>query len=232
MNRTEHMRSLRGEGQTLAAIGALYGVSRQRVFQLIGSTGRPRRRHPRVEVRPRPRWTAERLKAELGDWVERHEGETITYTTFNKAGSYTLRAAVEGLGGFPYWRRRLGQRLTRPRPSDVGRWFEERAMEALRARGFTAERMPWRAPYDIRVNGLRIDVKGASHPMRGAWWFNLPSLSRDVVLAGCGDSPVRWLVIPPDALGSGKGLAVRTDLGTWAPYEKPWRYLNGESEGC
>lgn len=59
------------------------------------------------------------------------------------------------------------------RATQTGRLGERLSAEHLQALGMTVEPMPQGAPYDLLVNGWRVDVKTSSVPTNGRYRYHL-----------------------------------------------------------
>lgn len=140
------MRELRFERKlSLQAIGDMYGVSRERVRQLIGNSGKryggfnsqhEDAKKRRVAIRSYPHLTNAELSAEL----------KISVQTIVKHRSNT-RHAID----------------SNNLATMVGIQYEELASTVLTEEGMPNKLMPFLHPFDILTDlGVRIDVKGAT----------------------------------------------------------------------
>lgn len=75
-------------------------------------------------------------------------------------GEGGLANKVARTGGFAVWARRLGLRL-KGTETHRGQAWEAREARALRELGASVEWQSTKAPFDLLVNGLRVDVKSA-----------------------------------------------------------------------
>lgn len=135
--RCQVMLSLRYDhGWTLNEIGILFGVTRERVRQIIGNSGWMAAKYRKREVRAAPyEVTNQQLADELG----------LTYATVSYLRAGIPKKAPSGS------LRRIGQKC------------EERVEEKLESLGYTVEKMAPNAPFDLLVDGeIKIDVKYAS----------------------------------------------------------------------
>lgn len=137
--REEEMLRLRFEKLwTLQEIADEYGLSRERVRQIIGNSGRgykPKR------IRRQARAMADKTNREVAEALGISYGLASTLRA-------DIRTPVDGDGS-----------------ASVGFDKEEWAAEHLRALGFDVELMPFRHPFDMLVNdSCRVDVKYCSTP--------------------------------------------------------------------
>ena len=121
---------------TLQKIGDKYGISRQRVAQILGNTGRGyASAQKELLVSGKEELTNNQVAKETG-----LHPRTIQYYRKNK------RYKIDG---------------DEKTPVVVGRKAEDWAIQLLKSKGFEVEGMPHRHPYDLEVNGWRVDVKYA-----------------------------------------------------------------------
>lgn len=131
----EEMKRLRKEGNlTLSEIGYIYRISRERVRQLIGNTGRGYKKTKTKElVLSYPNLTNKELAVELG----KSEGTVSRYRS-------SVRHKLDG-----------GNAL-------IGSVAEEMVLKILRENGIECKLMPHKHKFDILVNkNIRVEVKSA-----------------------------------------------------------------------
>lgn len=138
MDRIQEMKRLRFEcGYKLKDIASLFGISRERVRQLIGNTGRELRKE----------WTKKVI--ESGKYSHVYEGSIDDLRDLH--------------GAISTWKKDWGNHrhvATEGSPLYVGQQFEERASEILTQHGIKNTLMPVKHPFDILTeSGIRIDVK-------------------------------------------------------------------------
>lgn len=139
--RVKEMRRLRDNGATIAAIGEIFGVSRERVRQLIGNTGRK------------------------SDEIIRLERQRIIDT--NRDLTTPELEAKMGIKISGHGKRNYHHPIAGDNSCSRGNIAETMAAELLRKHGFGVELMPLHHPFDILVNGsIRVDVKAASNPSK------------------------------------------------------------------
>ena len=134
------MRKLRDNGATIQAIGNIYGISRERVRQLIGNTG-----YAAATVIKNERQNIVNINKDL---TTPELAEKLGVSTRGFARNYHHPVAGDG-------------------PAARGNQAEVRAAEILRHNGFMPELMPLHHPFDMLINGsIRIDVKSTYKPLR------------------------------------------------------------------
>lgn len=110
--RIEKMRQLRNDGLTYAAIGEQYGLSKQRIYQLLGGDGRCNskgalidKKWLRVQVEIKGRWSTDIAK-ELG-MSKSMINERVNCCGFERTvvlgpGEWPTEPAFKGIGGYLY----------------------------------------------------------------------------------------------------------------------------------
>jgi len=164
--RKEEMKNLRLQGMNGADIGEIYGISRERVRQIIGN------------IRPEKDKIFNNILSRINPNMTRDDVLQIIPTGYqNKALSYfgTIRHAIKGGA------------------SKLGALGEETAREILAARGYNCELMPFSCPYDLLVNGYRVDVKSPTTPYWGKSTVN-PSYRISRIKNGSQCDYFIWLI--------------------------------------
>lgn len=87
-------------------------------------------------------------------------GRMPTSGDLRAIGRNDLALAASRRGGFPYWAEKLNLPL-KGEKTQFGLAIEEKICSWLREQGWNAVRQGRRAPFDILVNKVRIDVKAA-----------------------------------------------------------------------
>lgn len=160
----EMLRLRYAELWTLKEIGDKYGITRERVRQIVGSSGYKSAK-------------SERLKKEIRAHIDKTNNELAE----------EMELAVSTIIKY-----RGGQRhkLEPGSPAAIGAMHERIAKELLVQNGFVAELMPHNHPFDILVNGIiKIDVKSSPNEWNppsikkrkksNAWQFNIRNVSTD-----------------------------------------------------
>lgn len=137
--RKQEMIKMRNSGKSTVEIANIFGISRERVRQIIGNTGKDFLRN----------WTLNAIQSGKFDYV--HEGKKSdlkklpgTYSVWRADWGHHRHKAVGGL-------------------VKHGQEFEERASRILLQNGIPNELMCHTSPFDIKtLSGLRIDVKSVS----------------------------------------------------------------------
>jgi hypothetical protein len=83
-------------------------------------------------------------------------------------GSYALSNAVVRSGGFETWAKKL-KLPVKPSCTKTGRMWEKRENANFQRMGFETQRQSMLAPFDILVNGKRVDVKAAHLKKHRGW---------------------------------------------------------------
>lgn len=138
---TEARRLRLSEGWTLAKIAKYFGLSRQRVSQLIGNTGRISNPEHRATKRviPPARFSVEHIGDKLN--VELANIFGVSQSTISR------------------WRHILGMTPSSRSAVYRGQLGETSVLDQLSKRGYPVQVMPYGAPFDLRVGKYRIDVK-------------------------------------------------------------------------
>lgn len=163
--RLNEMVDLRKSGYTLQKIAVKFGISRERVRQLIGNSG----------------YMAFDLMHKEREAVVEKSKDLTTPELLKKLGISS--------GSLP--KRNYHHPIENSDSSTYrGNVAEVRAAEIIRQHGLTAELMPLQHPFDILVNGsIRLDVKSAHKPLTSPsilrrstspmWKFKVGKNSRD-----------------------------------------------------
>lgn len=132
--RTDEVRRLRYDQKwTLAEIGKKFGISRERVRQVLGNTGYGFKRSVEKEIAIN---SPDLTTAELADILE------------------VTKSAVAA------YRKGIRHKIDLASKVGVGSLWEERAAERLNSLGYATELQTHGRPFDILVNGkCRVDVK-------------------------------------------------------------------------
>ena len=134
------MHKLRDNGATIQAIGDIYGISRERVRQLIGNTG----------------YVAAAFIRDERQRIVDNSKDLTTPELIQKLG--IMARSV---------RRNYHHPVAGNGAVSRGNQAEVRAAEILRRNGLSPELMPLHHPFDILVNGsIRVDVKSAYKPLQ------------------------------------------------------------------
>lgn len=117
------------------------------------------------------------------------------------AGRVDLGGAVIRSGGFRAWAERFGVRQKGTETHRGQRW-ERHEAAFLRGLGYEVEDQPTRAPFDLLVNGHRVDVKSSALNTHG--WYQFGDTRRGVdcdffdLLCIAGDEVIARFVVPAD----------------------------------
>ena len=109
-----------------------------------------------------------------------------TSTMLKEIGRHDLDHQISKRGGYAFWAKRVGVERKHS-DSDTGWDGEIKLAEILTVKGFSVERstaVKW--PYDLCVDGVRIDVKTAKYAEYGAcrgWFYRVGKYSQSDVLA-------------------------------------------------
>lgn len=95
------------------------------------------------------------------------------------SGANDLACAIVRSGGFLKWSERLGLGR-KSSETHRGQKWERHEADYFRSLGFTVEAQSARAPYDLLVNGHRVDVKSSMLTRHG--WYQFGGIDRG---AGC-----------------------------------------------
>lgn len=162
LERICEMRKLRDNGATIQSIANIYGISRERVRQLIGNTGYAASAVTKSE--------RQKIVDSNKDLTTPELAEKLGITAKNISRNYHHPVSGDGTAA-------------------RGNRAEVRAAEILRHNGFMPELMPLHHPFDILVNGIvRVDVKAAYTPLSSPsivaklvnpmWRFNVKKYTR------------------------------------------------------
>lgn len=148
----------------------------------------------------RRRWSTEDIHSELLA-VARDLGRMPSTLDLSVRGRNDLSCQISKRGGFRAWAKLIGFEQ-QDSESKLGAAGEDNAIDLLRSLGFEVERQTARAPFDLLVNGVRVDVKtgrlfdsyGTSNPGVRAFIFALNKVPAtcDLYLLNCvtGDGSV------------------------------------------
>lgn len=188
--RTAEMLRLRHQEKwTIQQIGDRYGISRERVRQIIGNTGRYASKYTNT------------LKNE--SWLDAHKDKT------NNELASMLSTSSECIS---MYRGKTRHAISPDSFVGYGAAVEGVVSDHLRGLGIENQLMPVRHPFDILAeNGARIEVKSRFCPMRGDWHigrsiyaFNvikgnkLPDYADFYILVIAVEDPVYFVVPVPD----------------------------------
>lgn len=125
------------EGWKLREIGKWAGISRQRVQQIIGDSG----------------------KDFLSIWTQRKIDSGSYVLPKNVEELDDLKGAKR------VWQKEWGRHRHRAKggPAKFGQDYEEAASQILSENGIENKLMNYRCPYDIDCSGIRVDVKVTTH---------------------------------------------------------------------
>lgn len=108
------------------------------------------------------RWDDERIREELTE-ASRRYGRMPTANELRANGQNSLACAVARGEGYAAWAKRLD--LTQKgTETHWGQRWELHEKRWLESRGATVQKMPTRHPFDLAVNGARVDVKASNIP--------------------------------------------------------------------
>lgn len=151
-------------------------------------------------------------------------------------GRNDLACAISRRGGFKSWADRLGVGL-KGSETELGQRVEREVAAWLEGEGFDVRRQTTRAPFDLLVNGHRVDVKSAHYTeyrKQGAefnifgWVFGLSKVPAtcDVYLLVClsdSDEHMRRYIIP--AAAAQVQTITITERGKYEPFRDALDHL-------
>jgi hypothetical protein len=111
------------------------------------------------------------------------------------------------------------------RQGDLAKRVENQARAVLEGRGWRTTRTAHNEHFDLWCEGVRVEVKAARWNDR--YQANLRANDADVLLFGCQNGRVHWFVIPWEALGDRRNLAIWSEdpeayAGRWARFRDAW----------
>lgn len=113
----------------------------------------------------RREWTEERVLDEVRA-IASEIGRMPTCGELHAAGNDALACSIPRFGGYRAVALKLGL-AQKGTETHFGQRWERAAAAFYAAQGAKVERMSTRHPFDLRVNGYRVDVKSARRSLRG-----------------------------------------------------------------
>jgi hypothetical protein len=125
-------------------------------------------------------------------------------------------------------RRREAQRFRYARQADareLAQDIENEARAVLEGLGYRTAKTGHNEHFDLWVEGVRVEVKGATFTDR--YQANLRGNDADVLVFGCVNGATHFFVIPWPALGRRRNLAIWSEnpddyQGRWARFRDAW----------
>jgi len=105
-------------------------------------------------------WSDELIEFELR-WQAKTLGRMPTANELRRIGRMDLAMAVSRSGGFRSWAGRIGVEL-KGTETHRGNSVEDAMVGHLEKLGFRVDRQSTRAPFDLLVDGVKVDVKSGS----------------------------------------------------------------------
>ena len=119
---------------------------------------------------------------------------------------------------------------------ELAKWVEGEARARLAGLGYTVTRMGPLDHFDLLVEGLRVEVKGAT--WSGCRYeANLRDNEADLLVFGCLDGSLHFFVMPFDVVRGRTVIKVtshdpRDYMGRWAPYYEAWAWVADLKATC
>jgi hypothetical protein len=107
------------------------------------------------------RWTAEKIAAQLTP-LAKAMNRMPSMPELTRAGHGRLANAITRSGGSMAWAKTIGMPL-KESETRRGQAIEAAIADELRSLGFSVERQSTRAPFDLLVDGVRVDVKSGKY---------------------------------------------------------------------
>jgi hypothetical protein len=175
-------------------------------------------------------WSSWEIMEALRPFINKY-GRMPTATELRARGRNDLACAVGRSGGFRYWAKKC-KAVLKVCETVQGQRVEAEVAEWLRDQDFEVRRMTTKAPYDLRVNRLRVDVKsGHWTESSSGWVFHLGKKDPprcDVYVVVCLDDldrHMRRYVIPADR--ARVQTMTITDHGKYEHYRDAIEHLRG-----
>lgn len=134
-----------------------------------------------------PRWTEERIKSELADFLQRRESFP-TRLEFERAGRKHLRDAITRTGGAERWAREFALPLQGRRAGIRRGWTDDRIEAELKR--FVGRRRRWPAKGEFETAGYGQLPQAAYHWHGAAYWAQ--QLGLDYTPPRSRARPRRW----------------------------------------
>ena len=122
------------------------------------------------------RWTDELIGEELMKQA-RSLGRMPSARELRLEGLNDLACAIPRNGGYRRWAERLGLGMKVSETTRASKW-EEAEMQYFESLGYEVERQTTKAPFDLLVNGHRVDVKISTLNKTG--WFQFGCIKKCV----------------------------------------------------
>ena len=109
----------------------------------------------------------------------------------------------------------------------LARLVESKVRDRMTDMGYTPTRTGHNDPFDLMVQGLRIEVKGATYSEQEGYRFNLRGNDADLLIIGCLNSELHFFVIPFDLVRGITYLKItshdpRSYMGRWTTFYEAW----------
>lgn len=221
MHRNKEMMKLRQQGWTLKSIGKKFGVSAQAVHSVIGNTGEI---HHKVRM--------DRIRKTVLSHPDKNNDQVSSIVGVSPSAVRRIRAGKQ--------RYKLDSYSS---ATQRGIKWENWAICLLKSKGFDVTGLPYQQPFDLLVNGWRVDVKSCEQPLAAPslhkylspkWSFHVGAIDKradcDFYLCITGNKDV--FVIPSGEVGDNKKLQFcyptkRPEIGKYQRYHNAYHLLKG-----
>ena len=113
--------------------------------------------------------------------------------------------------------------------SAVEKAAEDAIVAMLRRAGYTVEKTSYKAPFDLFVNGVRVEVKGATwhnrrnHHSKGRYQARIHNHEFDILILDCINGSHHFFVIPNPAIFPRKHIEIPSyDVAEYTGHLKPY----------
>ena len=181
------------------------------------------------------KWNEEKIQEGIYSVMKKNKTENmpsskLIYETNN---SFALSIAIERNGGFHYWANKLGLKQNKSE-TRFGNIYEQECLRYLTDHKYNGEAMTTKYPYDIFVDGVKIDVKASNlfKCNHGVFYtFNLEKKypTCDIFVAYCieNQEQIKKVYVIPSIVLQGKTqLSIGEKTSIYDRYLNAWEIID------
>jgi len=170
-----------------------------------------------MDRKPKGYWTEETIRAALVPYIEMHNGRMPSLKELQAQGRNDLSCAIVRQGGYRKWAGLMGV-PQKGHNTHRGQKWERHEASFFRGLGMDVEEQATLAPFDLLVNGYRVDVKTSTLKFPGKCarngWYQFGSTKMgsdcdafDLLCIG-GDAVVARFVVPSAFIGGASSITL------------------------